>query len=314
MARPYRILGENAFYHITSRGDGRRKIYQKETDYLKFLEYVLRAKDKFQFKLYAYVLMANHYHLLIQTLQANLPRVMHYINSVYTTYYNRANRNIGHLFQGRYKSLIVDADSYFKELTKYIHLNPVKAKIVEKPEVYKWSSYRGYLSERGDGYIDQEDIKKVLDITMREYERFVCGGIEKEDIFNDVYAGSMLGGEIFIKEKIKDLGKQVDSEKIAYSNKYKETIEVGKILDYICRKYKIKREVLLNSKNKKNQAKKNSIYLLKRLTSKTNREIGKIFDIGSAAVSKACSSLEEEILGNKEMRKAIKTQISHFKA
>ena len=314
MARPYRILGEKAFYHITSRGDGRRKIYKKEKDYIKFLEYVMRAKDRFQFRLYAYVLMTNHYHLLIQTLQANLSQIMHYINSCYTGYYNAVRTNTGHLFQGRYKSLIVDADSYFKELTRYIHLNPVKAKIVEKPEDYKWSSYKGYISKKGDVYIDKGAIKGVLGMTERGYKQFVAAGInESEDIFKDIYAGSILGKADFIKEKIKELKIQVGSTDISYMNNYDEDIGEEDIIEFICKEYEIDKENLLKSKNKQNLAKKNCIYLLKRLTSKSNKEIGAVFCLSYSSISKAYSSFESEMMKNRKTQKILNFQISHFK-
>jgi len=314
MSRPYRILGENAFYHITSRGDGRRNIYKNESDYLKFLDYVMRAKEKFRFRLYAYVLMTNHYHLLVQTLQANLPRIMHYINSCYTTYYNVTKRNAGHLFQGRYRSLIVDADSYFKGLTRYIHLNPVKAKIVERPEEYRWSSYKGYISGRGDGYIDNEATRMVLGMNGAEYMRFVNSGLtEKDDIFKDVYAGSILGGVSFIKERLKELKLQVESTDISYLDRYEERVEDEAIIGFICKEFKIEREDLLRSKNKKDQAKKNCMYLLRRLTGKSNKEIGKVFDVSHTAISKACSSFEEGISKSKKAKKLLELQISHFK-
>ena len=130
MARPYRLEDRNTLYHLTNRGDDRKKIYAGEFGYEKFLEYVLQAKKRFKFHLYAYVLMSNHYHLLMETLQANLSKVMHFLNSSYCLYYHMKHKKTGHLFPGRYKSIIVDKDSYFLELTKYMHLNPVKAGIV----------------------------------------------------------------------------------------------------------------------------------------------------------------------------------------
>lgn len=133
MARPYRLQVEDCLYHITGRGDNRKKIYISSYDYEKFLEYLLIAKDKFKFYLHSYCLMGNHYHLFIETPQANLSRIMHYMNTSYTAYYNKKRNKSGHLFQGRYKSIVVDGDSYFLELTRYIHLNPVKAKIVSLP-------------------------------------------------------------------------------------------------------------------------------------------------------------------------------------
>ncbi|PXF52054.1 MAG: hypothetical protein C4B57_11550 [Deltaproteobacteria bacterium] len=148
MARPYRLQAEDCFYHITSRGNGRKKIFLNNTDFEKFLEYILKAKEKYDFYLLAYVLMSNHYHLLIKTTKPNLSGIMHYINGSYTTYSNVKRRKTGHLFQGRYKSLVIDEDSYFQELTRYIHLNPVRAKMVKNPEDYRWSSYNAYVGRK----------------------------------------------------------------------------------------------------------------------------------------------------------------------
>ena len=138
MARPYRLQIENGLYHITSRGNERRQIYLDDSDYKKFLEYVGKAKEKYKVYLYAYVLMSNHYHLLIETTQENLSHLMHYLNGSYTSYFNWKHKRHGHLFQGRYKSILVDKETYFMELTRYIHLNPVKAKMVEDPLKYPW--------------------------------------------------------------------------------------------------------------------------------------------------------------------------------
>ncbi|GFO57618.1 hypothetical protein GMSM_46250 [Geomonas sp. Red276] len=124
MARALRIEYEGAFYHVTTRGNERKKIFFTARDYDKFKEYVFQAQQKFHFILHGYVLMTNHYHLLIETPEKNLQRVMHYINSSYSTYTNTKRDRSGHLFQGRYNAIIVDKDSYLLELSKYIHLNP----------------------------------------------------------------------------------------------------------------------------------------------------------------------------------------------
>ncbi len=315
MARPYRILGENAFYHITSRGDGRRKIFKNKRDKDKFLGYVTRSKGKYNFRLYAYVLMDNHYHLLIETLKPNLSKIMHYINSVYTTYFNKVNNNVGHVFQGRYKSIIVDADNYYKKLTRYIHLNPVKAKIVEKPEDYKWSSYREYIKISNNVYIDREEAIQLLGMGVGEYKRFVEEGSDKEDkIFDKVYANSILGRVEFVKEKLGDLKIQIEAKGLELKKDLKEDVEEEEIRKYICETYMINDETLRESKNKQSLAKKNYIYLLKRLTGKTNGEIGEILGMGYSAVSKAYLWVEREMKGDKHLLKEIQTQISNFKA
>ena len=107
MARPLRIEFEGAFYHITARGNERREIYESRSDYEKFKEYIKGAQEKYCFILHAYALMTNHYHLIIETPKANLSKIMHYINGSYTTYFNARRKRSGHLFQGRYKALLV---------------------------------------------------------------------------------------------------------------------------------------------------------------------------------------------------------------
>ncbi len=235
MARPYRLQGENCFYHITSRGDDRKKVYINEYDFKKFLEYLLRAKERFNFCLYAYVLMPNHYHLLIETRKPNLSRIMQYLNTAYTTYYNIKRKRCGHLFQGRYKSILVDKQGYFLELSRYIHLNPVRAKLVKSPEEYKWSSYKGYISKKGDGYIDKDQIKNTLDMNEARYRQFVLNGMETEQVnpLKGIYAGFMLGPTSFIKEKLQDLKIQVESGKdfgVTYSAVSKAAADLEKLI------------------------------------------------------------------------------------
>ena len=145
MGRPLRIEYPGAVYHVTSRGNERREIFLDNDDRLTFLEILKDYHDRFDILIHAYVLMDNHYHLVLETPKGNLLKVMHGINSRYTGYFNRKYSRAGHLFQGRYKALLVEKNSYLVELSRYIHLNPVRAKVIEKPERYRWSSYRGYV-------------------------------------------------------------------------------------------------------------------------------------------------------------------------
>src|SRR4030067_396555 len=153
MARPLRIEFKGAVYHITARGNERKKIYLSKIDYEKFLKYLDDTKKKYNVVIHCYVLMSNHYHLIIETPEANLSKVMHYINGSYTTYFNIKRKRSGHLFQGRFKSIIVDKDNYLLELSRYIHLNPVRAGIVEKPEDYQYSSYKTYIAKSENALI-----------------------------------------------------------------------------------------------------------------------------------------------------------------
>ena len=145
MARPLRIIYPGAFYHVTARGNERRRVFLSRTDQEKFLSYLGNAVLKYRVILHAFVLMGTHYHLIVETPGANLSAFAHTVNSAYTTYFNLKRKRTGHLFQGRYKSILVEADTYLLELSRYIHLNPVHAGLVEKPEDYIFSSYRPYI-------------------------------------------------------------------------------------------------------------------------------------------------------------------------
>jgi len=125
LARQLRIEYEGAFYHITTRGNERKEIFNNESDKAKFIDYLKQAFERFKVIIHVYCLMDNHYHLLMETPKANLSKAMHFINSGYTMFYNKKYRRTGHLFQGRYKSILVDKDNYATALSSYIHLNPL---------------------------------------------------------------------------------------------------------------------------------------------------------------------------------------------
>ena len=274
-------------------------------DYLKFLEYVCKAKERYQFYLYAYVLMSNHYHLLIETSQANLSRIMQNINTAYTTYHNVKYKRNGHLFQGRYKSIVVEKERYYLELSRYIHLNPVRAKMVKKPEGYQWSSYRGYMSKKGDGYIDKDKILEIIEMKSQTYRMFVEEGIGKKiEPFKEVYGGFILGGVGFIKEALSDLKDQVEGlNEVSYKEALRRRIDSKQIIAKVERKYGKSIEDIRNSKKRPMKEKKVLIYVLRSLTGLTNKEIGQVVGMSYAAVSMAGRSIEEEIKKNKRTKK-----------
>jgi putative transposase len=148
LARQLRIEYPGAFYHITSRGNQKQPVFLSPWDKARFLDYIKEAHDKFDFLIHAYCLMENHYHLMLETKQANLSRGMHFLNTAYTIYFNGRHNKVGHLFQGRFKGILIEAETYAQELSRYIHLNPVRAGISESPESHPWSSFREYLGQR----------------------------------------------------------------------------------------------------------------------------------------------------------------------
>ena len=178
MARQLRIQYPGAFYHVTSRGNERQAIFKSRRDHEKFLGYLESATLRYGARVHVYCLMTNQYHLLLETPEGNLARIMQHINGAYTTYFNVKRQRSGHLLQGRYKAILVEADEYAKELSRYIHLNPVRAGMVESAEQYEWSSYLDYIGLRSG----QEWLTRGLILTSfgrdsreaaGEYRKFV---------------------------------------------------------------------------------------------------------------------------------------------
>jgi len=147
MARPLRVEYPGAYYHVINRGNAGEDIFHSIRDREKFLEYLEKAVERFSIIVHTYCLMATHYHLLIETPQPNLSAAIQWLNVSYAAYYNKKRRRSGHLFQGRFKSILVDADGYLKHLSRYIHLNPVRAKIVTNPSEFSWSSYPAFIGK-----------------------------------------------------------------------------------------------------------------------------------------------------------------------
>ncbi len=300
-------------YHITSRGDDRKKIFLSEQDFKKFLEYLQAAKEKYEFYVYAWCLMSNHYHVLLETRHPNLSRIMQSLNTAYTVYYNIKRKRAGHLFQGRYKSILVDKDNYLLELTRYIHLNPVRAKIVDLPEQYRWSSYREYVRKTRGGLVDKKELERYFRMDAARYAEFVRQGIkESQDPFSGLYAGFILGKVKFIKETLGDLKDLIESGDYAHKRRV-GGIEARDIINTVAGYYKIDAELLCTSKKSTDVPRKVTVYLLKRYSHLTNKSIGAEFGITYSAVSKIARQVERLTEENKRIKSDVAGIISQFK-
>src|ERR1043166_1855603 len=148
MARKPRVEFKGAFYHVIVRGNQRQKIFRDDRDRLTYLDRVEHYRQRYGFKIYAYVLMANHVHLLLQTGKTPLSKILQGIQFTYTRYHNQRYRTVGHLFQGRYKAILCDRNAYLIELVRYIHLNPTRLKTPADLDKYRWSSHHAYLGRQ----------------------------------------------------------------------------------------------------------------------------------------------------------------------
>ena len=203
MSRPLRIEFCGALYHVTSRGDRREMIYEDDQDRQTFLALLADVVSRFNWCCHGYCLMGNHYHLLIETPDGNLSQGMRQLNGVYTQASNRRHRRVGHLFQRRYKAILVDANSYLLELTRYVVLNPVRAGMVSDPADWPWSSYRAMVGLEllppwlaVDGLLAQFDRNRQR--ARREYVRFVADGLKQQAPWDQLRQQVYLGDEAFV--------------------------------------------------------------------------------------------------------------------
>lgn len=179
MARLPRIEYSGALYHVLARGNQRRDVFHDDADRAKYLGKLAAYKQRHRFVLYAYVLMTNHVHLLVETRDVGLAKVMQGIHQSYTQYYNRRYQTVGHVFQGRYKAFVCARDSYLLELVRYIHLNPVRAKLVVDPADYRWSGHRSYVGLEAGSRVDTQPVLAQFadqpSEARRRYREFIGG-------------------------------------------------------------------------------------------------------------------------------------------
>ena len=203
MTRPVRIEFSGALYHVTSRGDRREAIYEDDADRERFLEILGEVVRVWNWTCHAFCLMTNHYHLVIETPDGNLSKGMRQLNGVYTQASNRRHGRVGHLFQGRYKAILVDGDAYLLELTRYVVLNPVRAGMVRHPGEWLWSSYQAMTGKSKalpwmatDGLLAQFSTNRTE--AVDRYIQFVGDGIQEESIWKDLNRQIFLGDDGFV--------------------------------------------------------------------------------------------------------------------
>ena len=224
MARPLRIEYAGALYHITSRGDRREDIYRDNEDREQWLEILSQVCERFNWVVHGYCQMSNHYHLLAETVDGNLSRGMRQLNGIYTQKFNRSHHESGHLFQGRYKAILVQKETYLLELTRYVVLNPVRARMVKRPEDWAWSSFNAMIGA------DTESQWLAVDWTLSQfgkdrtqaisaYRQFVMEGKGLPDPKEQVKHQMFLGNETFNTEKIQSIEKPETLREVSKAHK-----------------------------------------------------------------------------------------------
>lgn len=220
MARPLRIEYPGALYHVVSRGNEQRPVVTDDTDRAKRLEWLRRTVQTYGWRLHAFVLMTNHEHLFVETPEPNLSAGMQYLNGSYTSTFNRRRGRSGHLFQGRFKAHLIDGQGYFQAVSRYIHLNPVRARMVTRPQEYPWSSCAGYV--RAAKALDWISYERVLldfgpgsdSVRRCRYRQYLEDGLDEavSSPFADAVEGLILGSEGFV-DRMKGLLSQRGSDR-----------------------------------------------------------------------------------------------------
>lgn len=247
MARPLRIEYPGAVYHITSRGNEKKAIFKDDQDRKLFLKILSHVNKRYHWFCHAYCLMENHYHLLIETPDGNLSHGMRQLNGVYTQAYNNSRNRTGHLFQGRYKAILIQKDSHLLVVCRYVVLNPVGARIVKRPDEWMWSSYRATVGKETahpcltiDWILSQ--FSKTKAKAEREYYQFVTLGTGQKTIWNEVKGQAILGEDDFVNSLADYLKRHKNVPEIPKSQRYANRPTLDKIFNESILKDKHKRD------------------------------------------------------------------------
>lgn len=316
MARPLRILYPGAFYHVTARGNERKKIFLSRADSAKFLSYLADAVHKYGVILHAFTLMNNHYHLVVETPDANLSAFAHAVNSAYTTYFNIKRKRSGHLFQGRYKSIVIEKDAYLLEVSRYVHLNPVRAGIVQRPEDYALSSYRSYVLPKEETIVSRELIWRMISRSPKEaparYREFVESALVEtpSSPFERVYGGAILGRAPFIKDMLQRMADVIPKNETAQRRVLSSTLDLDEIIHFLSYRFGIPEDTVVHTLPYRSYA----LYLAKKHTPLASADIGRAFNITCSAVTKMGTRLKQRLEHDRVLRdemRRIEEALSH---
>jgi len=312
MTRPLRIEYPGAWYHVMNRGRRAEKVFHDRNDYQAFVDLLEESSEMWNIRVAAYCLMTNHYHILVQTPDANISRSMRHINGVYTQRFNKRHRCDGQLFRGRYKSILVSGDSYLLQLVRYIHRNPVKASITRKLDDYPWSSHRGYMSvTKKWEWLHTEFILSMLTENrkdwVKEYRRFVDAESDEEitRLLERKKWPSVFGPESFIDwVKGKYYLLKADQEVPQAKNLAPET---DLIIHAACKYYNVSRDELYRSKRGQfNEPRNAAIFLTRKLRRDNLKEIGHQFHMENySSISSIIERMKKQMLVDRNLQKRV---------
>ena len=310
MARPLRIEYEGAYYHVLSRGNKQEAIFLDDNDRQTFLKTIARMSERFDVTIIAYVLMDNHYHLLIRTNRANLSKSMQWLGTTYTTIFNLRNFQVGHLFQGRFKSILVENEAYLLQLSYYIHRNPLRAGIVQRLIDYPWSSYPAYA------YDQRCPVWLKTDLLLSQYGPENSGRIayrekvqqyadETKSIWEEIKHGVSFGSQAFLDQIKKDYLSKEDQADIPALNNIVNDTDLNEVIKVASAILKIDIRRLKNSRRISKSDMINRDMLLYHMWQSgrfSNSEIGSQVGLTISSVSRRVGIFEAMLNNDKKLQ------------
>jgi putative transposase len=312
MARPLRMDCPDTFYHVLSRGNERKDIFWDERDYLRFLDTMGRMVERFNLEVHAYVLMKTHFHLLVRTGQSSLSRAIQWLGVSYSVWFNRRHQRSGHLFQGRFKSFLIENDRYFTAMCLYIHGNPLRAGVVRRLSEYRWSSYQTYAGN--EGRVPWLRTELVLGIYKGSRKRFLRDQAvflqKKLDLLGELRHGLYLGSEEYSEECIGRL-KGEDREEKPQARSLLRSRDARELAIRILKGLgEEEPESFLKVRKYRCPKRDVTIYMLYQLGIYLNKEIGEVFEIGYTAVPGAAKRGQEYVSSERRLERVVKQIIN----
>jgi putative transposase len=316
MARPLRINYADAHYHVTCRGNEGRKIFSDDEDRRAFLDRLQRSLEIYAVRVHCYVLMGNHFHLVVQTPKANLSEFMRHLNVSYTGYYNRRHRRVGHLFQGRFKAIVVEADTYLLELSRYVHLNPVRVRAMKRNSLreqleylgrYRWSSLGGYLKRQtAVSWVVYDAVLGYVGDSRQKYGQFVEEGLSRGYMtpWEELRGQVVLGREGFWEQVKGRWSRKRARSREQPSLRVLERMDPGTVLRKVAEYFKLRPEELRKKRSGFRDQRGMVMEMMHRYSGVSQEEIGSYLGgIDYTSVSHERSRIRDRLKDNATVKR-----------
>ena len=306
MARRARVEVEGGLYHLITRGNDRQDIFHSSEDFSKFLSLLAKQKERAAFYLYAYCLMTNHVHFLIERQAETVGSIMQRLLTGYSQYYNRRYRHVGHVFQGRHKAILCQSEPYLGKLVRYIHLNPVRARMVTAAEDYPYSSHRAYLGLEPTGIVDVDPVLRLFgnrrEIAQKHFADYV--GAANNDDDEGTYSSAendILGSDEFVDSAIHRLG-GVERKGGRTVKKAVEPFDAARLIAAVETVFGMSRlDFYGPDKSSRAVMAKEALILTGREAGASTTELSVITGIDSSSVSRRYDSARQKVQRNKKL-------------